>query len=128
MALERGAAIVMWAYAAGFGLATIPVAQHLLVNGRLPMFLNFFPAFGGPWSTRLQPPAFVSVLGIFFVVTLLVATGAWMLWNGNRMRGIAALTLIPIEAIFWYGFALPIPPVLALVRVVLVIAGWKALS
>ncbi len=128
MTLERWTAIVMWAYAAGFGLATIPVARYLLLNGRLPMFLNLFPAFGGPWSRSIQPGAFVALLGIFFVVTLLVAAGAWMLWNGNRMGGIAALALIPIEAIFWYGFALPIPPVLGLIRVVMVIAGWKALS
>lgn len=128
MALERWAATVMWAYAAGFGLATIPVARYLLVNGRLPMFLNLFPAFGGPWSTRTQPTTFVALLGLFFLVALLVAGGAWLLWNGNRSGGIVALALIPIEAIFWYGFALPIPPVLAAIRVVLVIAGWKALS
>jgi hypothetical protein len=31
-----------------------------------------------------------------------------------------------VEALFWYGFALPIPPLLTLVRVVLVIAASNA--
>ena len=79
MPIERWAAIVMWTYAAGFGLATIPVARYLLVHGRLPMFLNLFPTYGGPWSARLQPGAFIALLGSFFVVALLVAAGAWML-------------------------------------------------
>ncbi len=128
MSFERWAAIVMWAYAGGFGLATIPVARHLLVHDRLPRFFNLFAMYGGPWSARTQPPTFVAILGLFLVLTVLVAGGAWLLWNGNRTGGMLALALIPIEAIFWYGFALPIPPVLAVIRVVLVIAGWKALS
>jgi hypothetical protein len=37
---------------------------------------------------------------------------------------VLAVATIPREALFWYGFALPIPPLLALIRVVLVIAAW----
>ena len=34
---------------------------------------------------------------------------------------------IPVEALFWYGFALPTPPLLALARVALLIAAWPRL-
>lgn len=34
------------------------------------------------------------------------------------------LALIPIEAVFWLGFALPIPWLLAAARTALVVASW----
>lgn len=37
------------------------------------------------------------------------------------------VALLPVEIGFWIGFALPIPPVLALVRLLLLVAGWSAL-
>jgi hypothetical protein len=36
--------------------------------------------------------------------------------------------LLPVEAAFWYGFALPIPPLLAIVRVVLTAFAWQGLE
>ena len=35
--------------------------------------------------------------------------------------------LLPVEAVFWYGFGLPIPPLLAIVRVVLTALAWQGL-
>jgi hypothetical protein len=37
------------------------------------------------------------------------------------------LGLLPVEAAFWYGFAIPIPPVLAAIRLVLVVLAWSRL-
>lgn len=35
--------------------------------------------------------------------------------------------VLPFGAAYWWGFALPIPPIFALVRTALIIAGWQAL-
>jgi hypothetical protein len=124
----RGAAILMWAYAAGFGLSTIPVAIFLQQRGRLPSFFGLFDMYGGPWSTRLLDDAFVLRLIAFLVVMLVVAWAAWLVWNGSKAGAVLSLALLPIEAIFWLGFALPIPWLLGAARIVLVLLGWKALS
>ena len=49
------------------------------------------------------------------------------MWRGRRAGAVLAVALIPIEAVFWYGYALPIPPALALLRVGLTAAAWPRL-
>ena len=55
----RAAAVVTWAYAAGFGVPTVPVAVYLVQRGRLPSFLGLFDMYAGPWSNRLGDGPFV---------------------------------------------------------------------
>jgi hypothetical protein len=124
----RAAAIVTWGYAAGFGLSAIPVAIYLQQRGHLPSFFGLFDMYGGPWSARLLDDAFVLRLIAFLTVTLVVAWAAWLVWNGSQAGAILALALLPIEAVFWLGFALPIPWLLGAARVILLLLGWKALS
>ena len=47
------------------------------------------------------------------------------LWEGHRDGAVVALFLLPVEAVFWWGFALPIPPVVALVRTALILGWWR---
>jgi hypothetical protein len=117
----------MWVYAACFGLPAIPVAVYLLQTGRLPWLFDAFPMYGGPWYHSGQPERFAAQLGLFLVVMLAVSWGGWLLWRGLRAGAVVAVATIPVEALLWYGFALPIPPLLAVVRVVLVIAAWPRL-
>jgi hypothetical protein len=35
---------------------------------------------------------------------------------------------LPVEAVFWYGFALPFPWLIGVLRAVLVALGWKSLG
>jgi len=124
----RAAAIVSWVYAAGFGLSAIPVAVYLRQRGRLPTFFDMFEMYGGPWSARVSNGTFELLLIGFLVLMLIVAWFAWLVWNGSRTGAILALATIPIEAVFWFGFALPIPWLLGAARVALLLLGWKALS
>jgi hypothetical protein len=123
----KAAAVVMWVYAGCFGLPAIPVAVYLLRVGRLPWLFDAFPMYGGPWYAIGQPERFAAQLGAFLVVMLVVSWGGWLLWRGLRAGAVVAVATIPLEALFWYGFALPIPPLLALVRAVLVVAAWPRL-
>ena len=124
----RIASVVTWAYAAGFGLATIPVAAFLLRRGRLPVFLGLFESYGGPWSARVSHATFVVLLMTFLAVTLVAALAAWLLWDGSRAGAMIGVALLPVEAVFWVGFALPIPWLLGIARVVLIALAWRSLS
>ena len=46
--------------------------------------------------------------------------------DGHRSRAILALALLPLGGVFWWGFALPIPPLLALVWTLLILRNWHA--
>lgn len=69
----------------------------------------------------------VPLLTGFLLVCLLEGIAGWLLWGGHRSGAILALAILPAGAGYWWGFALPIPPVLAVVRTVLIVAGWARL-
>jgi hypothetical protein len=124
----RIAAVLTWVYAAGFGLSTIPVAAFLLRQGRLPVFAGLFESYGGPWSARLHARIFVVLLMAFFVVTVIAAWAAWLVWNGSKVGAVLALVLLPVEVVFWVGFALPIPWLIGVARVAFLALAWNSLS
>ena len=124
----RIAAVLTWVYSAGFGLSAVPVAMFLLRRGRLPVFAGLFETYGGPWSARLEQRTVVGLLIAFLIVTLVAAWAAWLLWNGSKAGAVLALVLLPIEAVFWVGFALPIPWLIGVARVAYIALAWKALG
>ncbi len=128
MSNGRIAAVVTWSYAAGFGISAIPVAVYLLRRGRLPTFFDLFEMYGGPWSSQFKHTTFVVLLIAFLIVTLVAAWAGWLLWNGSKAGAVLSLVLLPIEAVFWLGFALPIPWLIGVARAALIVFGWKALD
>ncbi len=121
---SRAAAVVSWAYVGGFGIATVPVALYFQQHGRLPSFFGLFDMMAGPWSQRQSADRFTASLGAFVAVTALVAYSGWLMWRERRGGRAMNLALIPIEAVFWLGFALPIPWLLGAARTLLVVASW----
>jgi hypothetical protein len=126
-ASARAAAIITWVYAAGFGLPAIPIAVFVARKRSLPWFLDLFPMYGGPWSNAGRWTGFIWLLIAYFALTLLVAFAGVLLWRGRRGGAILTFALIPVEAIFWWGFALPFPPLLAAARVGLAAIAWRRL-
>ena len=124
----RVAAVVTGAYAVGFGLPTVPVSIHLMKEGSLPSFFGLFDMYAGPWSHRFDDGTFVVLLISYLPITAAAAYAAWQLWRGSRRGGVLSLALLPLEAVYWLGFALPIPWLLGAVRVALVAAAWKHLK
>ena len=124
----RAAAVTTWAYAAGFGIPAVPVAGYFLTRGRLPTFFGLFPMYGGPWSSRLRPGTFAGLLTAFLVPTGAAAWSAWWVWRGRKAGAVVNLAVLPLEAIFWVGFALPLPWLAAAARVALLAAGWSSLE
>jgi hypothetical protein len=121
----RAAAVLTWVYAAGFGVPAVPVAIYLNQRGRLPEFMGLFPMYGGPWSSRLSDDTFVLLLIAFLLVALIIAWSAWLVWKGSRAGLVLNFVMLPVEAVFWIGFALPIPWVVGVARAGLVASSWK---
>ena len=121
-------AVLTWIYAAGFGLTAAPVAVYLLRRGTLPEFFGLFPMYGGPWSSRVGDRTFAVLLIAFLVVTLVAAWAAWLVWNGSKAGAVLSLVLLPVEAIFWIGFALPIAWVVGVARAAVLVLAWKSLD
>ena len=121
----RTYAIVTWVYAAGFGLPAVPVSIYLLRRGSLPWFGDMFPMYGGPWSDRLDDRQFITLLLGYLGLMAAVAGAAGRVRQGSRRAALVSAGLLPVEAVFWLGFALPIPWVLAAARVPLLVAAWR---
>ena len=124
----RAAAVTTWSYAAGFGVPAVPVAVYLLTRGRLPSFFGLFDMYGGPWASRLKPEQFAVLLMAFLVPTGAAAWSAWGVWKGRKAGAVVNLALLPLEAIFWVGFALPLPFLVGVARAGLLAAGWRSLD
>jgi hypothetical protein len=123
----RAAAVLTWTYVAAFGSPVIPNVAYLLQNGTLPAFLDMFTMYGGPLSVRLSEGWLVGALVAFLLVTLVAAWAAWLVWNGSKVGAIVGLVVLPVEAAFWIGFALPLPWVIGLARLVLLALAWNSL-
>jgi hypothetical protein len=124
--LLRAAAILHWTVAIGFGVFCFPAIRNLLIGRDIPIVLGF-PAYGhGPFE-RVGIPTTVPLLAAFLMVCLLEAVAGFLLWRSSVSGAVLALVLLPVGGFFWWGFALPIPPIFALVWTVLILLSWHAL-
>jgi hypothetical protein len=122
----RVAAILLWSIAVGFGIFCLPAIRNLRTGRSLPIVMGF-PAYGrGPFE-RTGIPTTVPLLTAFLLVCILKAAAGSLLWGGRRLGAFLALGLLPIGEIFWWGFALPIPPFFALIWSILILKNWRAL-
>jgi hypothetical protein len=125
-ALIRVAAILHWVIAAGFGLFCFPAIRNLLIGRDIPIVMGF-PAYGrGPFE-RVGIPTTIPLLVAFLLTCMLEAVAGILLWGGHRSSAVLALVLLPVGGVFWWGFALPIPPIFALIWTILFFLNWQAL-
>jgi hypothetical protein len=125
-ALIRVAAILHWIIAVGLGVFCIPAIRNLLIGRDIPMVMGL-PAYGrGPFE-RVGIPTTVPLLAAFLLVCILEAVAGVLLWGGHRSGAVLALVLLPVGGVFWWRFALPIPPIAALVWTILILPNWQAL-
>ena len=62
------------------------------------------------------------------IVTLVASWAVWLVWNGSKAGAVLGLVLFPVEAIFWLGFALPIPWIFGIARAAFLALAWKSLD
>lgn len=125
--LLRVAAFLHWFIAVGFGVFCIPAIRNLLSGRDIPIVMGF-PAYGrGPFE-RVGLPTTVPLLVAFLLVCLLEAVAGFLLWRGSIAGAVLALVLLPLGGVFWWGFALPIPPIFALLWTILILLNWQTLQ
>lgn len=123
--LIRVAAILHGFIAVGLGVICLPAIQNLLHGRDIPIVMGF-PAYGrGPFE-RVGIPTTIPLLAAFLLVCILELVAGVLLWGGHKSGAILALALLPIGGIFWWGFALPIPPIFALIWTILILLNWQA--
>jgi len=126
-ALIQVSAFLCWFSAAGLGVF-IPNAIWSVATGRGVPIVFGFPAYGGGTFERMGIPTSIPLLVAFLVVCALEAVAGTLLWSGQRSGAILALALLLPGAVFWVGFDLPFPPIIALVRTVLIVLSWSSLE
>jgi len=127
MTALRVSAVLTCFIQVGFGAPTPFVAAYLLNHGKLPTFMGLFPMYGAGFYERLSARGFVVSLAIYAAVCAAGFFSGVLLWSGAKVGAYMMIALLPLEAAFWIGYALPIPPIWALLRFGFLIAGWSAL-
>lgn len=123
----RLAAGLLWLDAVGFGIPCLAAIKSLLAGRGIAIIMGF-PAYGQGPLEQHGVKTTIPLVVAFLLVCVLEAVAGGLLWTGHRTGAILALVLIPAGAIFWWGFALPFPPVFAAARTVLIAAGWRSLA
>ena len=123
----RTAAILHWIVGLGFGIPAIFGIRNLAA-GRGILYFMGFPTYGrGPFE-RIGVQTTVPLLFAFLLLCLLECVAGWLLWRGEMLGAILSLALSLVGAIFWWGFALPVPPILAAAWIVLIVLNWQQLN
>ena len=110
----------LWLVGVGFAL------RYAFVHRALPG-VGGARALSGPFES-LGMEAFI-VAGIVYMVVsaLKIMVGYW-LWNARLDGAVFGLILVGLSAIFWYGFELPIGPIIGIVEVILLVLVWSSLG
>jgi hypothetical protein len=122
----RIAALLFFLTGIGWPLGGLAVTLHMIRTGTRPLVFGIH-ALEGPWTAVYDHQAIVVLHAIFLALTAVELLAGYWLWKFARKGAVLGLALQPLEAIFWYGFALPIPPLMGLLKMVLLASGWKRL-
>jgi hypothetical protein len=104
----------------GFGLPGVFGLRHFRATGEVWTFLGFPTYGGGPFESAGLKTS-TGLLAAFVVVCLAEVVVGVLLIAGVGGASVLAYLLLPIEMVYWIGFALPFGPVLGIARTVLLL-------
>ena len=103
----KAASVMCWVTGLGFGLPGVYGIAHFARTGTIARFMGF-PAYGeGPFE-RLGIRTSVPLLSAFVGVCAAECVAGGLLWRNRRSGAVLGLALLPVESVFWIGFALPV--------------------
>ena len=127
LALVRVAAGLLWLSTFGLGIPCLLCIRSLRAGRGIATVFGY-PAYGqGPFEQHGIPTTVPLVVG-FLLICILDGIAGWLLWEGHRSGAIMGTILLVPEAVYWWGFALPFPPIAAVVRTVLIAVEWRHLN
>lgn len=127
MSYLRASSVLLIFSGLGFGIPCVLAIRNLRAGRDIP-YLMGFPAYGGGPFERIGIHTTVPLLAAFMLVCSLEVVAGALLWDADIGGAILAMVLMPLGVFFWWGFALPIPPLFALVRTVLILVNWERLG
>jgi hypothetical protein len=122
----RVAAVLSWINAFGLGIPCLMAIRNLSAGRDLPLVFGF-TAYGGGAFERRGHPTTIPLLAGFLLVCVVQLFAGWLLWKGQPAGAVLALMLIVPGAVYWWGFDLPYPPILAAIQAILIVFGWSGL-
>ena len=122
----RWAALAFVLPAAGFGLPTPLVLDHLRRTGELPMTPFGFRSHSGPFEA-VGPDGFQVLGWTLVVVCLLDALAGIWLWQGRRRGARLGVALTPASLALAVGFAFPFLLAAIPIRLLLVAVARRSL-
>jgi hypothetical protein len=108
----------------GFGLPGIYATWFFIDRGEVWTFLGFSTYGDGAFEDIGLETSVPLLLAFLLVCAAELALG-WWLWTGRPGNRAFAALLLPVELVFWVGFALPLGPILGVVRTALVLVGGR---
>jgi hypothetical protein len=118
--VTKAAAVCSLVLGLGFGLPGAYGAWYYARHREVWTLLSF-PTYGGGPFERCGLQTNVALLLGFVAVCAAEVVVAALLWNDATTAPWLALALLPVELVFWIGFALPFGPLLGLARTALVL-------
>lgn len=122
--MSQVAAVLAWFSGLGFVVPALLGLRYFMREQTVWTFMGF-PTYGGGPFERWGMPTSTGFLIAFAVVCAAELLVGFLLWAGRPVGHWLAIGLLPVEMFFWIGFALPVGPVLGLVRTVLVVLAMR---
>jgi len=120
--LIEAAALLSATSGFGFGIPCAYAVWYLARQGQIWILLGF-PTYGAGPFTRIGIDTTVPLLTTFLVVCMAEVSVGWLLWQQSSAGTWVALALLPLELVFWMGFALPYGLLLGVARTILILVS-----
>src|SRR5574341_573914 len=103
-------------------IGVLPTLYYAFTHRGLPTFVGI-RLLSGPFEELGIDALIIAGIGYIIVSGLKILAAYW-LWNSRMDGAVLELILLGLSAIFWYGFALPLGPLLGIIQVVLLALVW----
>ena len=104
----------------------VPTLYYALSQKLLPT-IGSIQLLGGPFEKLGIDALIVAGIGYIIVSALKILAAYWL--RQSRLDGaVLEIILLGLSAIFWYGFDLPLGPIIGIIQAVLLVLAWKTLD
>lgn len=122
----KTASICLWFAGLGFGLPCLYGIWSML-KGKGIAYVLGFPAYGNGPFEKMGIPTSLPLFAGFLLVCALECVAGWGLWNHDKGSAFLSFAIIPVELLFYIGFALPFGPPFIVLRLVMMYLSWSSL-